>query len=211
MIRKGYEEKLKLLHEKLTMMGKNCETAIDFALKSLEQGSEEYVGKAKEIDSQIDDLEKEIGDLCVKLILREQPVAEDLRRVIAAQKIIVDMERVGDQAFDIADLTRFINDKNLLKLSHLKKMAKESSFMLKEAIESYITLDLKRAEKVIEYDDIVDNLFVETRKELAEIIYKDKSKADILIDLLLICKHLEKIGDHATNIALEVKYVLFGN
>lgn len=208
MIRKSYEEKLKILHDELIKMGSYCVDAIDFAVKSLTSKNEEYINKAKSADSVVDDLEKEIESLCVKLILREQPVAADLRNVIAAQKMIVDMERIGDQASDIADLSQYIGNSNLLDKSHIDEMGAETCKMLKDAVESYVKLDGERAKAVIKYDDVVDNLFTTVREKLAELIGNDKSTSSDALDLLLVAKYLERIGDHAQNIAETTLFVL---
>ncbi|MDR2458224.1 MAG: phosphate signaling complex protein PhoU, partial [Clostridiales Family XIII bacterium] len=141
----------------------------------------------------------------------EQPVASDLRKVVAAQKMIVDMERIGDQAADIADLSRFIRGSNLVNNTDIEKMGEEVSYMINEAVRSYLKLDSELAEKVIKYDDIIDDLFTKIKTEIAEIIMEDKDKAGISLDLLLVIKYLERIGDHATNIAEWVLYVMHGS
>ncbi|MCL2437436.1 MAG: phosphate signaling complex protein PhoU, partial [Clostridiales bacterium] len=175
---------------------------------------EQDVGLARKTiaaDDEIDDHEREIASLCLKLILQQQPVANDLRFVSSVLKIVTDLERIGDHAADISEITLLLAGKPFIKkLEHIPLMAKETMHMLKMSIDAYVKRDLQLAKQVIEHDDVVDDLFITVRNELVELIHKDSSNGDQAIDLLMIAKYFERIGDHATNIAEWVIFALTG-
>ena len=166
--------------------------------------------KAKSImdgDSEIDHLQKKIEAICFNLLIQQQPVAKDLRTVTAAMKMVTDMERIGDHAADISELTLCMAGKPYVKkLEHIQKMAKETMLMLVSSIEAYVNSDEKKAKCVIDHDDVVDELFVTVKSELIKIIHEDAANGEQACDLLMVAKYLERIGDHATNIS---EWVLF--
>ena len=161
------------------------------------------------LDGEIDDMEREIEGLCTKLLLRQQPVATDLRRITAALKMITDLERIGDQASDIAELARFIRQ-GWGDTSTQKQMAGEVIGMVSQSVEAFVRLDLDQARQVIAYDDVVDRWFDQIKKDLIQGIAADSAGGEELLDVFLIAKYLERIADHATNLAEWVEYALTG-
>lgn len=171
--------------------------------------------KAKEIvdfDEEIDEKEREIESLCLKLLLQQQPVAKDLRQISAALKMITDMERIGDHAADISEMTILMAGTPYIRnIEHLQTMAKEAMVMLVKSIEAYVEKDLAKAEKVIESDDVIDDLFDQIKAELIDAIHQNPDNGEQAADLLMVSKYLERIGDHATNIAEWVIFSITGN
>ena len=171
--------------------------------------------KAKEIvdfDEEIDEKEREIESLCLKLLLQQQPVAKDLRQISAALKMITDMERIGDHAADISEMTILMAGTPYIRnIEHLQTMAKEAMVMLVKSIEAYVEKDLAKAEKVIESDDVIDDLFDQIKAELIDAIHQNPENGEQAADLLMVSKYLERIGDHATNIAEWVIFSITGN
>ncbi len=214
MMRDKFNMQLDELYEKLVLMGTLCQNAIALAVRTLgEEGAaaKELEYRVLEIDSRIDDIEREIEALCTKLILKQQPVAGDLLCVTAALKMITDLERIGDQAADIAELSTFIVGAELLHLEHLGKMAEETIYMVKESVRSFVEMDLALARSVIAYDDVVDDCFQRIKAVLAERIAADSSRGEEYLDILMVAKYLERIADHATNVAEWVEYAKSGN
>ena len=169
--------------------------------------------KAREIiafDEEIDAKEREIEDLCMKLLLRQQPVAGDLRRISVALKMITDMERIGDHAADISEIAMMLKEAPCPEQTHLREMAIQTSTMLISSIESYVEMNISKAQKVIEHDDIVDDLFVSVKQELIEQMRADPERGEMAADLLMAAKYFERIGDHATNIAEWVIFAVTG-
>lgn len=166
--------------------------------------------KARQImkdDELVDQEQKKIENICFRLLIRQQPVARDLRTITAAMKMVTDMERIGDHAADISELTIMMAESpRLLKDEHIKKMAAEAIYMLLQAIEAYVERDMDKARRVIDHDDIVDELFVTVKAELIEVMHSSTDCAEYAADLLMVNKYLERIGDHATNIA---EWVIF--
>lgn len=203
-----FERQLEELHVQIITMGSLCEKAIAFSAKAI-QG----VDCAKEIfdtDREIDAKEREIENICMRLLLHQQPVARDLREISAALKMISDMERIGDQAADIADLSRFI-DRNSVEIpEEIEKMADQTVHMVTESIDSFVKADLDLCRKVIADDDIVDAGFEQVKTELADMIYQKTIDAKAALDLLMTAKYIERIGDHAVNIAEWVEYSITG-
>lgn len=203
-----FERQLEELHVQIITMGSLCEKVIAFSAKAI-QG----VNCSKEIfdtDREIDAKEREIENICMRLLLHQQPVARDLREISAALKIISDMERIGDQAADIADLARFI-DRNSVEIpKEIEKMADQTVRMVTESIDSFVKADLDLCRKVINDDDMVDESFEQVKTELTEMIYHRSIDAKMALDLLMTAKYMERIGDHAVNIAEWVEYSITG-
>lgn len=165
-----------------------------------------------DFDEEIDEKEREIESLCLKLLLQQQPVAKDLRQISAALKMITDMERIGDHAADISEMTILMAGTPYIRnIEHLQTMAKEAMVMLVKSIEAYVEKDLAKAEKVIESDDIIDDLFDKIKAELIDAIHQNPDNGEQAADLLMVSKYLERIGDHATNIAEWVIFSITGN
>ena len=209
-MRDSFQMRLERLHTELIKMGALCEEAIAGAIKGLLDEDPNLRKKAIELEKEIDMKEHEIESMCVRLLLREQPVAGDLRQIIAAQRIISDMERIGDQAQDIADLSSFLAGKRVKNDSHIAEMAAEAAKMLNDSVDSFVEADLEKALSVIRYDDVVDGFFIRIKNELVELISTDNSEGEAYLDLMIIAKYLERIGDHATNIAEWVVYSITG-
>lgn len=202
---------LEELNEELIRMGLLVREAIDMSVKALINKDKEAAKKAIEFDNEIDDKEKEIESLCFKLLLQQHPVAKDLRQISAALKMITDMERIGDQAEDIAEIVITLSEEEYVKeLVDIPKMAEATTKMVKDAIDAYVEKDLEKAHFVIDYDDVVDNLFDTVKAEVIEIIRENVDHSEQAADILMIAKYFERIGDHATNIAEWVIYSIEG-
>lgn len=210
-MRSRFDQQLERLHLELTRMGAQCEQAIAAGIKALLEDDDAMAGEAIAIEREIDQQEREIESLCMKLLLQQQPVARDLRMVSSALKMISDMERIGDQAADIAEITRHIGGAPLPGQVHLKEMAQAAAKMVAGSVDAFVKGDLNLAGSVIQYDDVVDELFVRIKEELTELIRRDASSAEEVLDLLMIAKYLERIGDHAVNLAEWVEYSITGN
>ncbi|GHU67949.1 phosphate transport system regulatory protein PhoU [Clostridia bacterium] len=210
-MRKRYDEQLETMHTSLIQMGALCEDAIAGAAKALLDGDSVYKEKTCALELEIGMIEREIEQTCVRLLLHQQPMATDLRHVTAAQKMINDMERIGDQAADIAELSVFMQGSPVKSDVHIADMARATSKMVTESIDSFVKKDLALARAVIAYDDVVDDLFTDIKRELIERLTKDSEYASECLDLLMIAKYFERIGDHATNIAEWVTYYLTGS
>lgn len=209
-MRESLDTQLEKLNIELIKMGALCEEAISAAVLGMLDNDIKKLDKVFSIDSDIDKIEKDIEHLCTKLILQQQPVARDLRQITAALKMISDMERIGDQASDIAEMVPYVIGNGTKSETHIEKMAKEVIRMTNESIDSFVKRDLKLAKKVIEDDDIVDKLFLEIKKELITLVQEDNHNGEYYMDLLMIAKYLERIGDHTTNIAEWVEYTITG-
>lgn len=210
-MRKQYDEELENLHNLLVEMGNLCQEAIFMAAHILqeENPSKEAVD---EKEKAIDKKEREIEQLCMHLILRQQPVASDLRRIGAALKMITDMERIGDQAADIADLSRFISGKEKQGESegHLWEMAQATVKMVTDSVTSFVNNDYELALQVMKSDDTVDTLLEKIKKDIIDMIRTQQVDAEGSLDLLMAAKYFERIGDHAVNIAEWVEYSITG-
>ncbi|MDY5846214.1 MAG: phosphate signaling complex protein PhoU [Bariatricus sp.] len=210
-MRNRFDRQLEMLGEMMIHMGELCETAIEEVTGALENND---MGRAKAViaaDEEIDQMEKDIENLCLKLLLQQQPVARDLRQISAALKMITDMERIGDQTADIADIVtaaEFNGDENLKDIG---RMAEATMRMVRSSVSAYVQKDLELARKVMDADDAVDEFFDNIKKELVESIKDHKGTGgDTAIDLIMIAKYLERIGDHATNIAEWVEFSITG-
>lgn len=205
-----YEEQLKTLHEELVRMGSMCEQAIALAVQALNKRDEALLDRAEEIDQGIDKMEREIESLCLRILLQQQPVAADLRTISAALKMISDVERIGDQATDIAEIGRHLLNHNQQSIGHIPTMATEAIKMVNDSIDAFVQQDLTLARQVIDYDDVVDNWFATIRQELIQRVVTVPQEGEHCIDLLMVAKYLERIADHATNIAEWAEYSITG-
>ena len=202
---------LEKLNTELIEMGSMIETAIASSITALIERDLQSAEKAIEYDNEIDDMERQIERHCLKLLLQQQPVATDLRTISTALKIITDMERIGDQAADISELvTRLAGEKELVKIKDLKKMAEATIQMVTQSIDAFVARDLKLSQSVIDFDDVVDNHFNRVKAELIELIQENKQYGEQFVDLLMIAKYFERIGDHAVNIAEWVVFSITG-
>ena len=210
-MRNRFDRQLKKLNDELIDMGSMIEKSIEKALVALVT---QNVEKAKEViafDLEIDRQEREIESLCMKLLLQQQPVARDLRLISSALKMITDMERIGDQAADIAELAIFMAEKPYIKeLKHITQMGQETMVMVVTSVDAFVEKDLQKAQEVLVHDDIVDQLFDAVKSELIEMIHQNKEIGEQATDLLMVAKYFERIGDHATNIAEWVIYSMTG-
>jgi phosphate transport system protein len=209
-MRNYFDKQLDTLHDKLIQMGELCSEAITDAIKILVEDDGSIIDRVMETENEIDQMERDIESLCMKLILHQQPVATDLRKISTALKMIADMERIGDQASDIAETAMFIIGKDNTHETNIGKMAIEAQKMVFDSIKSFVDDDLNLARQVIEYDDVVDECFAKIKRELVRLIATDSSQGEYYIDLLMIAKYLERIGDHATNIGELVEYSITG-
>lgn len=206
-MRKKFEKQLEDLNNELIQMGSLIEQAIEMAISGLVNQDMEKAGKTKALAEEIKILERDIQSLCFQIMLSQQPVASDLRKVTAAMKMVTDMSRIGDQADDIAEIsTHLAGEEYIKKMEHLPLMAKETVVMVINSIDAYVKADIILAGEVIRSDDIVDNLFIEVKNELIGLIHKDAGNGAQATDLLMIAKYFERIGDHAVNIA---EWVIF--
>ena len=205
-MRTRFDEQLEQLNMLLIDMGALCEEAISIVAKSLLDSDLTYLPHALDLDDQIDDKEREIEALCMKILLQQQPVAKDLRQISAALKMITDMERIGDQAEDIAEIICFLKEEDRKEDILLPEMAKASIGMVTESVDAFVKRDIMLAEKVIKDDDIVDQYFDRVKEDLIRKIADDPKDGEYAIDLLIIAKYYERIADHAVNIA---KWVIF--
>ncbi len=208
-MRSKFDEQLELLNVELIKMGALCEDAISSAVKALLDNDRKLAKGVFSIDGEIDQMERDIESLCMKLLLQQQPVASDLRLISAAIKMISDMERIGDQAADIAEISEFISvneaDKKLIG-----DMSNAAISMVTQSIDSFVGRDIELAYDVIKADDTVDGLFDRVKDVLITTISKFPDLGGYCLDLLMIAKYLERIGDHATNIAEWVEFSITG-
>ena len=209
-MRKQYGQELELLHVELIRMGALCEEAISAAAKALLEGDRELAEAAKAAEREIDDKERAIESLCMKLLLRQQPVAGDLRTVSSALKMISDMERIGDQAEDIAELAGYVNMATAPGRLRIDDMARATISMVTDSVDSFVRRDLALAQAVMAEDDRVDALFADVKRAIIDLISRDNTQGELALDLLMVAKYLERIGDHATNIAEWVAYSITG-
>ena len=210
-MRSRFDEQLDMLHAALIEMGAMIERAIETASQALVNRDVELARQVIEFDRQTDEKEREIETLCLKLLLLQHPVARDLRLISAALKMITDMERISDQAADIAEIVTMLDGAAYIKpLIHTPEMARETIWMVRSAIDSFVKGDLDLASEVIAHDDVVDALFDEIKTELIGLIRQNAENGEQALDLLMIAKYLERIGDHATNIAEWVAFSITG-
>ena len=208
-MRERFHEQMEQLNVELIKMGALCEEAISAATKAYLDGDRELGERAAALEQEIDHKERDIEGQCLQLLLRQQPVASDLRTVSAAMRMISDMERIGDQASDIAEIARDMEQTPIRKQVPLGDMAREAVGMVTDSVDSFVRGDLNLAHCVIARDDQVDQLFLSVRRELTDLIAQGKD-GGMCLDLLMIAKYFERIGDHACNIAQWVEYAITG-
>ena len=209
-MRNKFDSQLEKLNLELITMGALCEDAISASVKGFLDDDDALCQKAVEAEDEINRKVRDIESICMKLLLEQQPVARDLRVISSALKMISDMERIGDQAYDIAEIAKFIKNSNVKSKIHIKDMAAAATKMVTDSVESFVKKDVELARAVMVYDDKVDNLFDCVKDELVQLITEDKANGEFCIDLLMIAKYLERIGDHAVNIAEWVEYSITG-
>lgn len=209
-MRSRFDEQLELLNAEMIRMGAMCEEVIALASSALVKGDTETAARIAPLDKEIDQKERDIENLCMKLILQQQPVARDLRQISAALKMITDMERIGDQAEDIAEIITFLNGRTAKEHSQIREMAKAAIKMVTDSVDAYVKHNTELAEQVIAYDDVVDEYFDSVKTNLIGMIAENPTDGEYALDLLMIAKYFERIGDHATNIAEWVLYSVTG-
>ena len=209
-MRDRFDEQLKNLNNELIAMGAMCEDAISSAVKYLIERDDDMKRNAVETEKNIDRQERNIENLCMKLLTLQQPVAGDLRIISSALKMISDMERIGDQASDIAEIADYATSSEIRGKVHIEDMARATIKMVTESVESFVNNDEILAHEVIALDNDVDEMFGKVRAELVDAIHSSNGDAEALIDLLMIAKYFERIGDHAENIAECVIYSITG-
>lgn len=209
-MRNHLDEQLLLLNKKLIEMGAMCENVISHTANALIEGRPELAETAILHGKEIDNMEREIETVCLKILLQQQPVARDLRQVSAALKMITDMERIGDQAEDIAEIIGFLKGRTTKVCDDIKLMAEATTKMVTDSVDAYVGKDMNLALKVIEQDDVVDNYFDLIKQYLIRMIGQDEADGEFAVDLLMIAKYFERIGDHATNIAEWVMFSITG-
>ena len=210
-MRNKFDEQLEQLNVALIKTGALCEDAISTAAKALLDNDMELAKKVKPIELEIDQKEREIENLCMRLLLQQQPVAGDLRQISSALKMITDLERIGDQTSDIAELLPYLQNGDItFSKVHIKEMAEATIKMVTDSVDSFVRRDLDLARSVQAYDDVVDGLFNRVKTEIIELIARDSASGEDCVDLLMIAKYFERIGDHAVNIAEWVEYAATG-
>ena len=210
-MREYFDLELKALNDKLIEMGALVEGAIKNTITIITNGEYDKLETSRIIEEKINTMEREIQNYCLNLLLLQSPVAGDLRTVSAALKMITDLERIGDQAIDIAEMSTYLKDcENIYSMTHLSEMAERSSNMVTTAIDAFVKKDLKLAKTVATMDDAIDDLFNKVKQEVIDIINANKELDQQAIDVLLIAKYFEKIGDHAENIGEWVVFSITG-
>ena len=208
-MRSKFDEQLLELNKEMIEMGNKIILSIKNAIEALVARDENMAKAIMESDAEVDHLQKKIEGICFNLLIQQQPVARDLRTVTAAMKMVTDMERIGDHAADISEMTILMGQNSQIdKFEHISQMATETMIMLNHSIEAYVEKNVIKAKEVIEHDDIVDDLFVEAKKDVIELILNSPSEGEGATDILMIAKYFERIGNHATNIAEWVIYSL---
>ena len=205
-MRSRFDEQLAILNRELIEMGALCEEAIALAAKALTDKDKTMAAKVAAMDAEIDQKERNIESMCLKLLLQQQPVARDLRQISAALKMITDMERIGDQAEDISEIVITLDGRYAENSALLKGMAESTIQMVTESVDAYVKRDTALAQQVIKMDDIVDDYFDQVKAELISKIAGEPADGEYALDLFMIAKYLERIGDHAVNIA---EWVIF--
>lgn len=209
-MRNNFDRQLSTLHSSLIKMGALCENAISLSVKALIDKDISLLERVFSADNEIDRMEREIESECMKLLLSQQPVARDLRVISSALKMISDIERIGDQASDIAELAKYVVKTELTSRIHIRQMAESAVKMVTDSIHSFVNSDLELAKRVMQSDDKVDELFDRIKQELIAIMTKNPEQSEGCLDLLMVAKYLERIGDHAENIAEWVEFTITG-
>lgn len=209
-MRNSFDRQLELLHTEMIQMGAYCEEVIRGACRVIEENDRVSAKEIMDKDSVIDMQERKIENICMRLLLQQQPVARDLRKISAALKMITDMERIGDQGADIAEIIVTGQNKKALQLPLIGRMAEATIAMVTKSVDAYVKQDLKLVHEVIEADDEVDSLFEEARESLVKAIGMGMTSASLAMDYLMIAKYFERIGDHAVNLAEWVAFSITG-
>lgn len=210
-MRNRFDRQLNQLNRELIDMGDCIEKAIEMAVTAFVKQDCDKAREAIEYDVEIDQQERNIEALCMKLLLQQQPVAKDLRLISAALKMITDMERIGDHASDISEMTLLMgNAPYLVQPDCIQKMAAETTDMVIRSVNAFVNKDLDLAKWVIAHDDVVDDLFNSVKRQLIELINQNKENGEQAADMLMVAKYFERIGDHATNIAEWVIFSITG-
>ena len=210
MMRTRFDEQLSLLNRELIEMGALCEQALAAAAKALLTGDTKLAAEVSPVEDEIDRKERDIESLCLKLLLQQQPVARDLRQISAALKMITDMERIGDQAADIAEIIGFLGGRTGAECAHIGEMAREAIGMVTGAVDAYVKRDTALAAGIIARDDTVDALFDKVKSSLVTMLQEHPQDSEYALDILMIAKYFERIGDHAVNIAEWVEFSVTG-
>lgn len=211
-MRKRFDRQLEELNDELIQMGSMCETALASASKALLEKNKKLAYNVLETENEIDHIERDIESLCLKLLLQQQPVATDLRNISSALKIITDLERIGDQASDISEIAITLSEQDyIFDINHVNNMFNIAVWMVTKSIEAYVYKSYSLAQKVIEKDDAVDCLFIEIKNDLISLISEDRNCGEQALDFLIIAKYLERIADHATNVAEWVEFSITGS
>ena len=209
-MRNRFDEQLAELNKEIIEMGSMCEEVIDKATKAINLGDVQLAKTVKESGASIDQMERDIESRCMKLLLHQQPVARDLRMISAALKMITDMERIGDQAEDIAEIVTFLDGRTVGEMKLISEMAYKTIEMVTGSVDAFVKKDVEIAKKVITQDDAVDGYFSKVKNDIITMISENSTDGEFALDLLMIAKYFERIGDHATNIAEWVIYSVTG-
>ena len=208
-MRTKFDEQLHMLNQEMMHMGSMIEEKIQKAIEALIGQNRSLAKKIMDGDCEVDREQKKIENICYNLLMQQQPVARDLRVISAAMKMVTDMERIGDHAADISEMTVMMSDTPYVAdLEDIKKMASETVLMLIRSIEAYVEKDMLKAQSVIDHDDIVDDLFHKNKQDLIELIQKNPAVSEQAADMLMVAKYFERIGDHATNLAENIIFAL---
>ena len=207
-MRSKFDEQLKELNNEMIKMGNMVEESIAKAVTALSVSNADMAKQIMDNDELVDKEQKKIENICFQLLIQQQPVASDLRIITAAMKMVTDMERIGDHAADISEMTILMSNTNeaIPKIEHINKMAAETVMMLNWSIEAYVERSEIKAKEVIAHDDVVDNLFLEVKNDIIDLIKNNPKEGEQAFDMIMVAKYFERIGDHATNIA---EWVLF--
>ena len=209
-MRNRFDEQLYELNREIIEMGAMCEEAIAAAAKALSNGDMELAKRVRTNSGAIDQMERDIENRCMKLLLHQQPVARDLRLISAALKMITDMERIGDQAEDIAEIVTSMNGHTMEGMELIEEMARATIEMVTASVDAFVKKDIEMAKKVIAKDDVVDDYFSKAKCGIITLLTENFADGEFALDLLMISKYFERIGDHATNIAEWVIYSVTG-
>lgn len=210
-MRSEFDGQLQSLHKELIEMGALCEKAIAMAAKALSEGNIKTADKVPELSAEIDRKERDIEAMCMKLLLQQQPVAKDLRMISSALKMVTDMERIGDNSGDIAEIVTMANITASDNTEHIQNMARATIKMVTDSIDAFVKRDIDLANAVISYDDVVDGFFDEIKTDLIRQFGSPESNGEKVLDLLMIAKYFERMGDHAAEIAKWVLFSITGN
>lgn len=212
-MRKKFDQELEAVKENLAKMGLLCQQGIEMAIEYIEKPDQKLETSIAETEQEIDDMERQIENQCLKLFMREQPVAGDLRAVSAAMRMISDLERIGDHAEDIAEVAKYLNEDGSPagSMNELREMSRATSAMVRNAVEAYAKKDLDLANQVAASDDVVDSYFEKIKRDIATQISENVESAQHGLDSLMVAKYLERIGDHSVNLAEWVRFMITGN